>query len=156
MGCEFAQEREWNHDRSLDWHLLQQDEHAGVQRLVRDLNALYAASPALYSQDFSHHGFEWIDHDDAARVLSFVRRGASGALMLVVCNFTPACTTAAASACRAAGAGARRSTPTPRTTAAATSARRSARRREPVAGTAGAVHRHRPAAAGHGVLRMDG
>lgn len=90
MGCEFAQGREWNHDSSLDWHLLQDAQHAGVQRLVRDLNHLYKASPALYAQDFTGSGFEWIDHEDAQRsLLSFVRKGVKGQLMLVVCNFAP-------------------------------------------------------------------
>jgi 1,4-alpha-glucan branching enzyme len=99
MGCEFAQEREWNHDHSLDWHLLDDPSpgnlHGGVRALLRDLNALYRASPVLYQRDFVPEGFEWIDHGDAERsVLSFVRRGADagaglGALMLVVCNFTP-------------------------------------------------------------------
>ncbi len=90
MGCEFAQGAEWNHDRSLDWHLLAYPEHQGIQQLVRDLNRLYAASPALYQQDFSGDGFEWIDHQDAQRsLLSFVRKGRGGELMLVVCNFAP-------------------------------------------------------------------
>ncbi len=91
MGCEFAQEREWNHDQSLDWHLLEDPSHAGIQRLVRDLNALYRTTPALYQQDFSSAGFEWIDHRDSAHsVLSFIRRGLNpNAVMLVVCNFTP-------------------------------------------------------------------
>jgi 1,4-alpha-glucan branching enzyme len=90
MGGEFAQEREWNFEASLDWHLLAQPEHTGVQRLVRDLNQLYRASPALHSQDFSSAGFEWIDHGDAARsLLSFLRRGREGELMLVVCHFAP-------------------------------------------------------------------
>ena len=90
MGAEFAQEREWNHDASLDWHLLGDEMHAGVQRLVRDLNTLYRASPALYTQDFDGAGFEWIDHDDAERsLLAFVRRGRDGQKMLVVCNFAP-------------------------------------------------------------------
>ncbi|MDE2275519.1 MAG: 1,4-alpha-glucan branching protein GlgB [Burkholderiales bacterium] len=90
MGCEFAQEREWAFDASLDWHLLQQAEHAGVQRLVRDLNRLYRASPALYGQDCDAAGFEWIDHGDAARsLLSFVRKGRGGQMMLVLCNFAP-------------------------------------------------------------------
>jgi 1,4-alpha-glucan branching enzyme len=90
MGCEFAQAAEWNHDQSLDWHLLQDGKHAGMQRLVRDLNQLYKASPALYAQDFSSEGFEWIDHDDARRsLLSFVRKGREGQRMLVVCNFAP-------------------------------------------------------------------
>jgi len=91
MGCEFAQEREWNHEHSLDWHLLGNVEHAGIQRLVRDLNTLYQATPALHQRDFTPDGFEWIDHDDARRsVLSFVRRGAGAdSLLLVVCNFAP-------------------------------------------------------------------
>jgi 1,4-alpha-glucan branching enzyme len=90
MGCEFGQGSEWNHEQSLDWHLLQYAEHAGVQRLVRDLNALYKNSPALWQQDFSGEGFEWIDHDDAARSLfSFVRKGRDGQLMLVLSNMAP-------------------------------------------------------------------
>ena len=92
MGYEFAQEREWNHGHSLDWHLLDDPAHAGVQRLVRDLNKIYQATPALYQQDFVPNGFQWIDHNDADHsVLSFVRRGTEdGAVMVVVCNFTPA------------------------------------------------------------------
>jgi len=91
MGCEFAQEREWNHDHSLDWHLLQQPDHAGVQQLVRDLNKLYKTTPALYEQDFVPAGFEWIEHNDTQRsTLSFVRRALDGkSFVLVVCNFTP-------------------------------------------------------------------
>jgi len=92
MGSEFAQEREWNHDRSLDWHLLERDEHRGVQRLLRDLNRLHREALALHELDFSPDGFEWIDHDDAERsVLSFVRKGRQPtSRVLVVCNFTPA------------------------------------------------------------------
>jgi 1,4-alpha-glucan branching enzyme len=95
MGCEFAQEREWNHDQSLDWHLLDDvsdaNPHAGLARLVRDLNRLYVDCPALHERDVDRAGFEWIDHDDAERsTLSFVRRGADAAtLVLVVSNFTP-------------------------------------------------------------------
>jgi len=91
MGCEFAQISEWNHDHSLDWHLLDSPAHAGVQRLVRDLNTLYRATPALYSLDFVPEGFEWIDHNDNQHsVLSFVRWAADrNRLMVVVCNFTP-------------------------------------------------------------------
>jgi 1,4-alpha-glucan branching enzyme len=91
MGCEFAQEREWNHERSLDWHLLDDTMHASVQRLLRDLNLLYRATPALHQCDFTPAGFEWIDHDDAQRsVLSFIRRGAApDNFVVVVCNFTP-------------------------------------------------------------------
>ena len=91
MGCEFAQEREWNHDQSLDWHLLGDRHHEGVQRLMHDLNRLYQATPALYQRDFVHEGFEWIDHNDAEHsVLAFARRGnAANSLVIVVCNFTP-------------------------------------------------------------------
>jgi 1,4-alpha-glucan branching enzyme len=95
MGCEFAQEREWNHDRSLDWHLLDDDSqgnpHRGINRLLRDLNALYRSSPALHQRDFTTEGFEWIDHQDADHsVLAFVRRGHdTGTLIVAVCNFTP-------------------------------------------------------------------
>jgi 1,4-alpha-glucan branching enzyme len=90
MGCEFAQQAEWNHDQSLDWHLLEDDNHAGTQRLVRDLNQLYKASPALYARDFNGEGFEWIDHGDASRsLLSFVRKAPNGQRLLVVCNFAP-------------------------------------------------------------------
>jgi len=91
MGCEFAQVREWNHDQSLDWHLLDDPAHAGIQRLVRDLSRLYRATPALYQRDFTHNGFEWIDHTDAAHsVLSFIRHGDDPhSFILVVCNFTP-------------------------------------------------------------------
>jgi len=90
MGCEFAQAAEWNHEQSLDWHLLAQPAHAGMQRLVRDLNGLYTSSPALYTQDFGPEGFEWVDHQDAARnLLAFVRKGSAGELMLVLCNFAP-------------------------------------------------------------------
>jgi 1,4-alpha-glucan branching enzyme len=91
MGCEFAQAREWNHDTSLDWHLLGDPAHAGVQRLVADLNALQRSLPALHQRDFSADGFEWIDHHDNARsVLAFVRHGEAPAHpVLVLCNFTP-------------------------------------------------------------------
>jgi 1,4-alpha-glucan branching enzyme len=95
MGGEFAQEREWDHDRSLDWHLVEGPQrdglHEGVQRLVRDLNRFYRATPALHEQDFIPAGFEWIDHQDAEHsVISFVRHGRrDGATVIVVSNLTP-------------------------------------------------------------------
>jgi 1,4-alpha-glucan branching enzyme len=91
MGNEFAQAREWDHDRSLDWHLLGDPLHAGMQALVRDLNRLLRECAALHQRDFSADGFEWVSHSDADHsVLSFVRRNLGGTtLMLVVCNFTP-------------------------------------------------------------------
>jgi 1,4-alpha-glucan branching enzyme len=90
MGCEFGQANEWNFESELDWHLLDQPEHRGLQSLVRDLNHLLTTSPALYEHDFSGEGFEWIDHQDSQRsLLSFVRKSRQGALMLVLCNFAP-------------------------------------------------------------------
>ena len=91
MGNEFAQAREWNHEQSLDWHLLHDPLHAGMQALVRDLNGLLREQPALHQRDFSAEGFEWISHSDAAHsVLSFVRHdGAGQRPLLVVSNFTP-------------------------------------------------------------------
>jgi 1,4-alpha-glucan branching enzyme len=93
MGGEFAQEREWNVDRSLDWHLLDNPLHQGVQRLVRDLNAVQRRYPALHQLDVDARGFEWITHEDRDNsVFSFVRKAADGAhgdSVLVVSNFTP-------------------------------------------------------------------
>jgi 1,4-alpha-glucan branching enzyme len=91
MGAEFAQEREWNHDKSLDWHLLGDSAHAGVQSLVRDLNALYRALPALHARDCEAEGFEWIDANDSANsVLSFLRKaGPEQQTAIVAVNFTP-------------------------------------------------------------------
>jgi len=91
MGGEFGQLREWSHERGLDWHLLADPLHAGVQQLVRDLNALLRSAPALHEIDFEPGGFEWIDYSDASQsVLSFVRRGRDPRRITVtVCNFTP-------------------------------------------------------------------
>jgi 1,4-alpha-glucan branching enzyme len=91
MGCEFAQPGEWNNESSLDWHLLDQAAHKGMQNLVRDLNMAYRATPALYQRDSTPEGFRWIDGGNAAdSILSFVRFGEDGAPpVLVVTNFTP-------------------------------------------------------------------
>ena len=90
MGNEFAQDREWNHDESLDWHLLDDPQHAGMQRLVRDLNRVYTASPALYRRDATHEGFEWLAQDAGASIIAFIRRGRDAReFMIAVCNFTP-------------------------------------------------------------------
>ncbi|MEO0413414.1 MAG: 1,4-alpha-glucan branching protein GlgB [Verrucomicrobiota bacterium] len=90
QGCEFAQSIEWNHDQSLDWHLLEFDEHQGIQKAVRDLNQLYLSEPALYHYDHSGEGFEWIDHDDSENcIFSFVRKGDAGEAIAVVVNATP-------------------------------------------------------------------
>jgi 1,4-alpha-glucan branching enzyme len=91
MGCEFGQGREWNHASALDWSLLEVSWHAGVQRLVRDLNRLYVHTPALHEVDFNSAGFEWIDCTDVEQsVMAFLRRGTDPQdLVVVVCNFTP-------------------------------------------------------------------
>ncbi|WP_068300156.1 1,4-alpha-glucan branching protein GlgB [Pararhodobacter sp. CCB-MM2] len=91
MGCEFGQGHEWNHDQSLDWGVLGVPGHAGLQSLVRDLNTLYRAEPALHAKDAEPEGFQWIDRDAAAEsVLSWVRRGFDGQRpVVVVSNFTP-------------------------------------------------------------------
>jgi 1,4-alpha-glucan branching enzyme len=91
MGGEIAQEREWDHDTSLDWHLLDDPGHEGVQRLVADLNRVYKAVPALWERDFTPDGFQWIDANDADNnVISFYRSDASGERKLVcVANLSP-------------------------------------------------------------------
>jgi 1,4-alpha-glucan branching enzyme len=90
MGAEFAQSREWNHDRSLDWHLLDYDEHLGIQQFVADLNKVYQGTPALWELDSDPIGFRWIDANDADNnVLSFFRRSASGEFLVCICNFSP-------------------------------------------------------------------
>ncbi|MFT4959692.1 MAG: 1,4-alpha-glucan branching enzyme [Paracoccaceae bacterium] len=91
MGCEFGQDAEWNHDASLDWHLLDNDQHRGVQSLVRDLNGLYGTMPALFERDCDASGFEWIAENTAEEsVFAWVRHGNNNAApVLVVCNLTP-------------------------------------------------------------------
>ncbi|MCS7312965.1 MAG: 1,4-alpha-glucan branching protein GlgB [Acidobacteria bacterium] len=91
MGGEFGQWREWNHDDSLDWHLLAYTPHRGLQQWVRDLNELYRREPALHEGDCDSAGFEWVDfHDWEQSVISFLRKAqSSGDIVLVVCNFTP-------------------------------------------------------------------
>jgi 1,4-alpha-glucan branching enzyme len=91
MGQEFAQEAEWSHARSLDWHLLEQREHAAMQSLVRDLNHAYRAEPALWSQDSTGEGFRWLEPNDAdANVIAFVRLSARGERVAVcVANNSP-------------------------------------------------------------------
>ena len=91
MGGEIAQWAEWNHDASLHWHLLGNPMHAGMQRLVRDLNAVYRATPALYCRDAEAEAFRWVVLDHAEQsVFAFLRFGHDGdPPALVVCNFTP-------------------------------------------------------------------
>ncbi|MFC5459328.1 1,4-alpha-glucan branching protein GlgB [Massilia niabensis] len=90
MGCEFGQTGEWKVERSLDWHLLDRAPHAGVQRLVRDLNAVQCHFPALHELDLEGRGFEWITYEDRDNsVFSFIRKAANGDTVLVLSNFTP-------------------------------------------------------------------
>ena len=91
MGDEFGQWSEWNHDASLDWHLLNEPLHEGLKRWVRDLNTLYRGEPLLYETDFDPAGFEWVDCKDFQRsIISFLRRSRNSEdQLLFVCNFTP-------------------------------------------------------------------
>jgi 1,4-alpha-glucan branching enzyme len=91
MGCEFAQGGEWNHNHSLDWHLLDHEWHRGVQALIRDMNKLYTSTPALYELDSKQDGFEWVEENNADEsIFAWIRKGkAGGAPVLVVCNMTP-------------------------------------------------------------------
>jgi 1,4-alpha-glucan branching enzyme len=102
MGGEFAQRSEWDHDASLDWHLLDYEPHAGIQRLVGELNRLYRAEPALHATDFEPAGFEWIDANDSEHsALVYLRSAVDSSAdvessasversdVLVALNFTP-------------------------------------------------------------------
>jgi 1,4-alpha-glucan branching enzyme len=91
MGGELAQEQEWSHERSLDWHLLEQADHAGIQRLVRDLNRLYRDEPALWEVDSDPAGFWWIEPNDAdSNVVAFARASRDAERVLVfVANLSP-------------------------------------------------------------------
>ena len=91
MGMEFGQWKEWQHDESLDWHLLQYDSHSGMQRLVKDLNAMLRGFGALHEIDFSWEGFEWIDLNDWENSTLLTLRKGKHPDDLIVCgfNFTP-------------------------------------------------------------------
>jgi 1,4-alpha-glucan branching enzyme len=90
MGGEIAQWKEWNHDQSLDWNLLEYPQHSGLRRLVQHLNYLYRNDPAFSQNDDSYAGFEWIDfHDSDNSVMTFLRRSESGSAVVVIVNGTP-------------------------------------------------------------------
>jgi 1,4-alpha-glucan branching enzyme len=90
MGGEIGQWREWAHDRSLEWDLLQYEPHRKLQRWVADLNRLYRNEPALHERDLNPAGFEWVDCNDAdSSVISLLRKSKSEETVLVICNFTP-------------------------------------------------------------------
>jgi 1,4-alpha-glucan branching enzyme len=91
MGGEFGQRREWTHDGELEWWVSDLPEHAGIKRLIGDLNRVYRREAALHQVDFSPAGFEWVEVDNAEMsIIAFLRKSAGGgAPLLVVCNFTP-------------------------------------------------------------------
>jgi 1,4-alpha-glucan branching enzyme len=91
MGCEFGQRREWSHDRSLDWHLLEQPLHSGLRQFVTDLNHVYASEPALHECDFESSGFQWLDCADSDNsVVALIRRARDpDDFVIAVVNFTP-------------------------------------------------------------------
>jgi len=89
MGGELGQWSEWNHNKGLDWNLLQNPYHQGIQKLIKDLNKLYRRESALHKLDFSSDGFEWIDFKDWEKsIVSFLRKDSED-IILIVCNFTP-------------------------------------------------------------------
>jgi 1,4-alpha-glucan branching enzyme len=91
MGSEIGQYEEWNHDASVRWDLLNFDIHRKLHTLVRELNRLYRAEPALHEVDFHYSGFEWVDfHDVEGSVIAFIRRASNpNDFVLFCCNFTP-------------------------------------------------------------------
>lgn len=91
MGCEFAQDWEWNAEESLRWFLLEHPMYKGMQNCVRDLNLMYKGNAPLYEQDFDYRGFEWIDHSNADdSVISYMRKGCNpDDYLIVISNFTP-------------------------------------------------------------------
>lgn len=91
MGGEFGQTSEWNHDSSLDWHLLHEQQHEQLRESLKALNQLYQSEPALYENSFTHEGFQWVTYNDSENsVISFLRKGKKPEdNILVICNFTP-------------------------------------------------------------------
>jgi 1,4-alpha-glucan branching enzyme len=90
MGGEFGQRREWTHEGELEWWVSDLPGHAGIKRLIGDLNCVYRRESALHEIDFSPQGFEWVDGGNAEMsIIAFLRKSAAGAPLLVVCNFTP-------------------------------------------------------------------
>jgi 1,4-alpha-glucan branching enzyme len=89
MGGEFGQPGEWNHEASLDWHLLDQPGHRGLHQWIRDLNRTYRSQPALWRADFTHEGFQWVNHADWEQSCVSFLRMAGDEQLLIACNFTP-------------------------------------------------------------------
>ncbi|MEI8066546.1 MAG: 1,4-alpha-glucan branching protein GlgB [Actinomycetes bacterium] len=90
MGCEFAQNDEWSESKSLDWHLVDYDEHRGVQTAIKDMNHQYKANPSLWERDTSSEGFAWLVGDDAAgNTLAFARFDENKKATVAITNFSP-------------------------------------------------------------------
>jgi 1,4-alpha-glucan branching enzyme len=89
MGCEFGQIKEWDHEQELEWHLLEDEGHLGIQNLLTDLNIIYSRENALYGSDYSSDCFEWIDSNDSMKSTIFFMRKKGDSFILVACNFTP-------------------------------------------------------------------
>ena len=91
MGGEFGQTSEWNHDQSLDWHLLDHHYHKGIYNIMKDLNALYKQEEALYFYSFSDKGFAWVDYSDHENSVIIYKRMSDKKeeALIVICNFTP-------------------------------------------------------------------
>lgn len=91
MGAELGQREEWDFQNSLGWYVLQYTYHSGIQKIIKDLNILYRKHPALYQQQFSTSGFEWISYDDHENsVIAYIRKGNDKEdPLIIVCNFTP-------------------------------------------------------------------
>ncbi len=91
MGNEIGQWDEWNHDRSLDWHLLKYTPHKCLQKYIMDLNFIYNSEPSLYELDYNYKGFEWIDFRDSdSSIISFIRKAKNQEdHLVIICNFTP-------------------------------------------------------------------
>ena len=90
MGSELGQFNEWHYEHSLDWHLLNYEPHQQIHAFFKAANAFYLSQPALWEQDDSWQGFEWLQADDAqSNVLAYLRRAQDGSFLLVVCNFSP-------------------------------------------------------------------
>ena len=90
MGADIGQWSEWNHDSSLDWHLMQEEKHIGINKLLSHLNKLYKEEPALHKFNFEEKGFEWIDITDTQNcVISFLRKDDEENYIVAIANFTP-------------------------------------------------------------------
>jgi len=89
MGCEFGQVKEWDHEQELEWHLLEDEGHLGIQNLLTDLNLIYITEKALYGSDYSPERFEWINFNDSTQSTLFFMRKKDNSFILVACNFTP-------------------------------------------------------------------